>query len=75
MANSVDQIKPASMAQSGACRTSDQEVASSIPIGAGNILFLGFSDHEVYSMVNLYLLLIQEGQLSVSGQRMCTSTG
>ena len=29
-------------------------------------------DHEIFSMVNLSLLLIQEGQLSVSGKRMCT---
>ena len=30
------------------------------------------SDHEIFSMVILSLLLIQEGQLSVSGKRMCT---
>ena len=29
-------------------------------------------DHEIFSTVILYLLLIQEGQLSVSGERMCT---
>ena len=29
-------------------------------------------DHEVFSMVILSLQLIQEGQLSVSGERMCT---
>ena len=29
-------------------------------------------DHEIFSMVIFYLLLIQEGQLSVSGERMCT---
>ena len=29
-------------------------------------------DHETFSMVNLSLPLIQEGQLSVSGERMCT---
>ena len=27
-------------------------------------------DHEIFSTVILYLLLIQEGQLSVSGKRM-----
>ena len=32
-------------------------------------------DHEIFSMIILSLLLIQEGQLSVSGERMCTSTG
>ena len=29
-------------------------------------------DREIFSMVILSLLLIQEGQLSVSGERMCT---
>ena len=28
-------------------------------------------DHEIFSLVILSLLLIQEGQLSVSGERMC----
>ena len=28
-------------------------------------------DHEILSTVNLSLPLIQEGQLSVSGERMC----
>ena len=31
--------------------------------------------HEIFSLVILFLLLIQEGQLSFSGERMCTSTG
>ena len=30
-------------------------------------------DHEIFSTVILSLLLIQEGQLSVSGERMCTT--
>ena len=29
-------------------------------------------DHEIFSMVILSLPQIQEGQLSVSGERMCT---
>ena len=29
-------------------------------------------DHEIFSTGDLSLLLIQEGQLSVSGERMCT---
>ena len=29
-------------------------------------------EHEIFSMVILSLPLIQEGQLSVSGERMCT---
>ena len=33
--------------------------------------FVGI-DHEIFSMVILSLPLIQEGQLSVSGERMCT---
>ena len=32
-------------------------------------------DHEIFSAVILSILLIQEGQLSVSCKRMCTSTG
>ena len=32
-------------------------------------------DHEIFSTTILTLLLIQEGHLSVSGERMCTSTG
>ena len=30
------------------------------------------TDHKIFSMVILSFLLIQEGQLSVSGERMCT---
>ena len=30
-------------------------------------------DHEIFSMVILSFLLIEEGQLSVCGERMCTS--
>ena len=29
-------------------------------------------DHEIFSTVILSLLLVQEGQLLVSGERMCT---
>ena len=32
-------------------------------------------DHEIVSTNIFSLLLIQEGQMSVSGYRMCTSTG
>ena len=32
-------------------------------------------DHEIFSAVILSHLLVQEGQLSVSGKIMCTSTG
>ena len=33
------------------------------------------TDHELFSTVIHFLLLIQEGQWSVSGKRMCTRTG
>ena len=29
------------------------------------------TEHEILSMIIFYLLLIQEGELSVSGERMC----
>ena len=32
-------------------------------------------DNEIFSLVILSLPPFQEGQLSVSGERMCTSTG
>ena len=62
------------MAQSDVHTTGDREVVGSIPSGSGNILSWRFY-HEICSTVILSLLLIQEGQLSVSGERMCTSTG
>ena len=37
-----------------------------------NIINLDSIDHEIFSTVILSLSLIQEGQLSVSGERMCT---
>ena len=52
----------------------DQEVVGLIPSRSGNILFVEI-DYEIISRVILSLLLIQERQLSVSGERMCTSTG
>ena len=41
------------------------------PSRIDNILFVEI-DHEIFSVVILSLPLIQEGQLSVSGERMCT---
>ena len=32
-------------------------------------------DHEIFSKVILSIRLIQKGQLSVSGEKMCTRTG
>ena len=47
----------------------DQEVAGSTCTGSA---IFCHGDHEISSMVILSLPLIQEGQLSVSGKRMCT---
>ena len=52
---------PASVAQLDVRPTGDQEVAGSTP-----------ANHEIFSAVILSLPLIQVGQLSVSGERMCT---
>ena len=50
--------------------TGDQEVAGSIPGGRQHSCVE--IDHEMFSTVILPLPLIQEGQLSVSGERMCS---
>ena len=55
---------PASVAQLDARPTGDQEVVGSTP--AMEI------DHEIFSTVILSLPQIQEGQLSVSGEKKCT---
>ena len=60
---------PASVDQSDAYLICDQEVLCSIPARSGVIF------HEIFSTVILSPPLIQEGQLSVSGERMCTNTG
>ena len=49
----------------------DQEVAGSTPRQGRQHSFVEI-DHEIFSTVILSLPLIQEGQLSVSGKRMCT---
>ena len=51
--------------------TGDQEVAGSTPADLGQHSLVEI-DHEIFSTVIFSLLLIQEGQLSVSGERMCT---
>ena len=53
------------------CPTGDQEVACSTPRRGRQHSFVEI-DHEIFSMVILSLPLIQEGQLSASGERMCT---
>ena len=56
------------MAQLDARSTGDQEVATP----ARPATFFRVIDYEIFSTVILSLPLIQEGQLSVSGERMCT---
>ena len=58
------------MAQLDARPTGDQEVVGSTPPGRQHS-FVEI-DHKLFSTVILSLPLIQEGQLSVSGKRMCT---
>ena len=48
----------------------DQEVAGSTPPRSAT--FFVKIDHEIFSTVILSFPLIQEGQLSVSSERMCT---
>ena len=49
--------------------TGDQKAAGSTPAGSAHS-FVEI-DYEIFSMVILSLPLIQEGQLSVSGERTC----
>ena len=49
--------------------TSDQVVAGSAPAGSATFFH---GDNEIVSTVILYLPLIQGGQSSLSGERMCT---
>ena len=58
----------ASVAKLDARLNGDQEVAGFDPRRVGYVE----TDEEIFSTVILSLLLIQEGQLSVSGLRMCT---
>ena len=60
---------PASVAQLDVCPTGDQQVVGLTPAESASFVEV---DHEIFSMVILSLSLIQEGQLSVSGERMCT---
>ena len=61
-------LLPASVAQLDVHPIGDQEVAGS----TGRQHSFVEVDYEIFSMVTLSLPLIQEGQLSVSGERMCT---
>ena len=60
---------PALVAQLDARLTGDQEVAGST---RSTTYFRGDFVNEIFSTVILSLPLIQEGQLSVSGERMYT---
>ena len=51
--------------------TGDQEVVGLTPRQVSSILSWRF-DHEIFSTAILFLPLIQEGYLSVSGERMYT---
>ena len=58
------------MAQLDARLTGEQEVAGSTPPGQQHSFME--VDNEIFSTLILSLPLIQEGQLSISGKRMCT---
>ena len=61
------------MAQLDARRTGDQEVMGSTPSKVGNILSWRLTmKYFLQSFSPFHFPLIQEGQLSVSGERMCT---
>ena len=60
-----------SVAQLDVHSTGNQEVVGSTPRRVGNILSLRF-DPEILPTVILSLPLIQEGQLSVSCEKMCS---
>ena len=63
--------QPGSIAHSVACLTADAVVASS---NLSHITFIEIN-REIISTVILPLPMIHEGQLSVTGKRMCSSTG
>ena len=63
-------LKPASVAQLDGSPTGDQEVG--VPPLPGRQHSYVEIVHEIFSTVTLSFPLIQEVQLSVSGERMCT---
>ena len=54
------------------CPTGDQEVRVQPPPRSATFFRGDDHENEIFSTVILSLPLIQEGQLSVSGERMCT---
>ena len=69
--NKVDRLEPASVAQLDAPSDWRPGGHGFNPCQGRQHSFVEI-DHEIFSMVILSLPLIQEGQLSVSGERMCT---
>ena len=63
-----DEIRPASVDAQSDWRPGSRELN---PLRGRQHSFVEI-DHEIFSTVILSLPLIQEGQLSVSGERMCT---
>ena len=68
----LDQPGPAAVAQLDAHLTGDQKVTGLTPAGLATFNVPWRYGHEIFSTVIISLPLIQEGQLSVSGKRMCT---
>ena len=66
---------PALMAQSDAPPTGDQEVIDWIPMGYCNILLWRLIMKYFLWSFSPFCCQIQNGHLSVSGERMCTNTG
>ena len=60
------------MAQLDVCPTGDQEVVCGFDLPLDWQHIFVEIDYEIFSVVILFLPPIQEGQLSVSGKRMCT---
>ena len=71
--NFLSREQPASVAQSDVCSSGDRR--SRVRALPGRQHFFIEIDYEIFSTVILSLPLIQEELLSVSGERMCTSTG
>ena len=60
---------PATVAQLDACLSDDQEIVGSTPVG-GQHFFSG--DREIFFVQSFSPFCKLEGQLLVSGKRMCT---
>ena len=64
--------KPAGLGGSLGCAVRLETRMSRVQPPPRSATFFVEIDHEIFSKVILSLPLIQEGQLSVSGERMCT---